>query len=183
MPEPSAIQQIVAPAVMIPACGLLLLSTNARLNTALGRIRAFHHEQLEIWRIDAAPGSRAARIRSLRLEGLDTQGERLLRRIALMRITMLVLFGAITCNIVASLSLAGELIAEETMTIRVIGVGIFVFGLILMLLAMVTSAIEVYMAMGSVRYEHERVSRLVCEDPADTPQPLPGPHPGHEGML
>lgn len=183
MPEATVIQQIVAPAVMIPACGLLLLSTTARLNSTLGRLRAFHHEQLEIWRTDAPPGSRTRRVRDLRLEGLEAQGERLLRRIWLMRTTMLLLFGAITCNILASLALAGEFIAEEPLSIRVVGVVVFVIGLLLMLAAMVSSAAEVSMAMGSVRYEHERVRRLVAEDPEACPDPLPQPAPSRGEVL
>jgi len=183
MPEPSAIQQIVAPAVMIPACGLLLLSTTARLNSALGRVRAFHHEQLEVWRTEARPGTRTQRVRDVRLQGLGAQGERILRRVWLMRCTMLLLFGAIACNILASLALAGELIAEEPMSIRVGAVAVFVAGLLLMLGAMITSAVEVYLAMGSVRYEHERIAMLVAQDPGDCPEPLPSPQPDGEGVL
>ena len=46
----SIIQQIIAPATMVPACGLLILSSTVRMNTALGRVRAFHTERLDVWK-------------------------------------------------------------------------------------------------------------------------------------
>lgn len=177
--SPGVIEQLVAPAVMIPACGLLLLSTTARLNTVLGRIRAFHHEQLEVWRLEVDAGSRSARVRDLRLEGLGAQTERLLKRVKLMRITMLLLFFAISCNLLASLGLAGELILEGQDGLRVGAITVFICGLLAMLIAMATSAREVWMAMGSVRYEHERVERLTREDPRACGEPQPAPAEAH----
>ena len=53
--DASTIQEILVPAALVPANGLLLLSSTARLNTVLARIRAFHHELLTTWIDDSDP--------------------------------------------------------------------------------------------------------------------------------
>jgi len=160
------IQQMIPPATMIPACGLLLLSSTARMNTLLARTRTFHSERLVAWREDAEPGSRAGRVRALRLEGLEHQTHRLIGRAALLRVTMLLLFAAIACNLLAMIAIAGRLLASpEHLWLETAGGGVFLLGVVCMLVAMVTSAVEVLRIIETVRYEHDRVDRLCREDP------------------
>lgn len=169
MAETSAmlIQQMIPPATMIPASALLLLSSTARMNTVLARTRTFHAERLAAWREDAQPGSRAGRVRALRLEGLEHQTTRLIRRATLLRITMLLLFAAIACNLLSMIAIAGLLLAGPGQAwLEMAGGGVFVLGVVCMLAAMATSALEVLRIIETVRYEHDRVDRLCRQDPA-----------------
>lgn len=163
--DPSVIQQLVAPAVMVPACGLLLLSTTARMNTVLARIRTFHRERLDAWRSDEAPGSAGARVRELRVEGLEHQTHRLLARARLLRITMLTLFGAIGCFLLTMLLLAARLLLPETLPLDTGSVTVFVVGVVFMVGAMCTSALEVFRILETVTYEHKRVEGICLTDP------------------
>lgn len=162
-----AIQQIVAPAVMIPACGLLLLSSTARMNTVLARTRAFHSERLSVWQLEAAPGSKTDAVRSLRLEGLEHQTHRLILRARLLRVTMLLLFAAISCNLLSVIGLGLRFVVEEPGWLYRGSVGVFIAGIMLMLGAMVTSIAEVKRIVETVAYEHDRVERL-CGMPGES---------------
>lgn len=164
--DASIIQQIIAPATMIPACGLLLLSSTARMNTVLARIRAFHAERLSVWKSETVPGTRDDAVRELRLEGLEMQTRRLLRRAGLLRVTMLLLFAAVACNLLSLTGLALAMVLHEgrEAALSVAGV-LFIIGVLVMLGAMVSSFLEVFRITETVRYEHGRVRALCHADP------------------
>ncbi|MEO0512882.1 MAG: DUF2721 domain-containing protein [Planctomycetota bacterium] len=169
MPEPGVIQQLIAPAAMIPACGLLLLSSTARTNTVLARIRAFHAERLAVWRDEHEPGTRAEAVRTLRLEGLELQTHRLLARAALLRVTMLQLFGGVVCNAATMLLLAIRAADVGLDGLYTAAVVVFVLGVLFLLGSMVTSVLEVWRILETVRYEHGRVESLCGVEPAAAP--------------
>lgn len=159
--DASIIQQIIAPATMIPACGLLLLSSTARMNTVLARIRTFHAERLSVWKSVSSPGTRDEAVRALRLEGLELQTRRLLGRAGLLRVTMLLLFVAVACNLLSVIGLALALVFEEGRSVvQSLAVALFVGGVVIMLVAMITSFREVFRITETVRYEHARVEAL-----------------------
>lgn len=168
--DASIIQQILAPAAMVPACGLLLLSSTARMNTVLGRIRTFHAERLDVWRSDAESGSRSDSVRALRLEGLEHQTHKLLHRAALLRITMLQLFGAVSCNLLSVIGLALLYLMDEPPMVYNAAVIVFILGVLLFLGAMVTSGLEVKRILETVRYEHRRVEGLCAHDGPPPPR-------------
>ncbi len=167
MSEAGIIEQILAPATMIPACGLLLLSSTARMNTVLARIRAFHHERLDVWRMQTSRGSRDEQVRELRLEGLEHQTHRLLERARLLRVTMLQLFCAVGCNVLAVIGLAAALLVENGSTLQTVSSAVFIAGVLLILGSMVSSFLEVLRILETVRYEHRRVERLCDTVPDD----------------
>ncbi|MEM9064620.1 MAG: DUF2721 domain-containing protein [Planctomycetota bacterium] len=182
MPEANVIQEIIAPAAMIPACGLLLLSSTSRMNTVLARIRAFHNEMLDVWCLDETAATRRGKVRTLRLEGLDEQTTRLIRRARLLRLTMLQLFGAIACNLVAVIGLAFRFVIEESDHVYTAAVVIFIVGVGGMLGSMATSFLEVRSILTTVLFEHDRVGGLVQSDPAELDGPV-GPRPSSgEGL-
>jgi hypothetical protein len=165
-------KQIVAPAVLIPACGLLLLSSTARLNTVLARIRAFHSERLDLWTTDPDAGTAAARVRVLRLEGLEHQSHRLLRRASLLRITMLQLFFAIASNLLSAMGLVAVYLFGTEPPFDAVPSLFFGLGLLFMTGAMVTSVLEVGRILETVKYEHTRVERLCATDPCERTGPI-----------
>ena len=178
--DPQVIQQIVAPAVMIPACGLLLLSSTARMNTVLARIRAFHRERLDVWREETSEGTRHHQVRTLRLEGLEHQTHRLLHRAALLRVTMILLFVAIACNLLSVIGLALRFVTDIPGLYEG-AVGVFVVGIVLMLGAMGTSVLEVGRILETIRYEHGRVERLCDDDAGRSGTPI-GAHDEPHGL-
>ena len=154
-------QQIVAPAVLIPACGLLMMSSTARLNTVLGRIRIFHAERLAVWQSEPKPSTPAASIRELRLEGLEFQSHKLLRRASILRTTMLLLLLAVACNLLSAIGLIAEHLAGGLpVPLDSISSLAFGSGVLFMLAAVVTSVFEIWRILETVRYEHERVEAL-----------------------
>ncbi|MEZ6318260.1 MAG: DUF2721 domain-containing protein [Phycisphaerales bacterium] len=169
------IQQIVAPSVMVSACGLLLLSSTARLNTVLARIRAFHRERLDVWAKEAAPGSRAAQIRSLHLEGLELQTRKLHSRARLLRATMLTLFAATACNLLSVIGLGVHLMLHDAGWVYTASLAVFILGIVLVLVSMATSAVEVGRILETVTYELGRVER-VCRGEDASPPPGPDVH-------
>lgn len=180
--DPGVIQQVVAPAVLVPACGLLLLSSSARMNTVLARVRAFHAEQLDIWRTEHVVGSRHDRVRTLRLDGLQRQTARLLQRAGLIRLTMLSLFGAIICNLLSIIALGvRHVTGDEQPWWYSVSVGLFMLGVLLMLVSTVTSLMEVSRSVETVRYETERVDALCRSDAPPMPPMAPPPAGVHDG--
>lgn len=175
---PTIIQEIVAPAVMIPACGLLLLSSSARMNTLLARIRAFHTERLNVWRDETPSGSRGDALRSLRLEGLESQTHKLLGRARILRTTMLQLFASITCNLLSVLGLALDRALEGPESLYYVSVGLFLTGILFFLGAMATSVWEVATMLDTVQYEHGRVEKICASDvPPGCSDMATPPHP------
>lgn len=158
----NVIQEILAPATMIPACGLLLLSTSARMNSLLGRIRAFHHERFGLWSSDPASGSRMEEVKTIRLDGLEFQTRRLLRRARLLRATMVMLFIAIAFNLFSVIGLALRFVlVDESGVLYTASVVVFISGIVGMIGAMVTSLLEASAILETVRYEHGRLESLV----------------------
>ena len=51
------LQPLLAPVVLISACGLMIMSLNARTMTSQARIRQLHHERLEIAELADESGS------------------------------------------------------------------------------------------------------------------------------
>lgn len=179
--ETAIIQQIIAPATMIPACGLLILSSSARMNMVLARIRAFHVERINIWKLDSEPGSREHTVRDIRLQGLEHQAHRLLRRARFIRLTMLLLFAAVACNLLAVIGLATRFVVDDAGgVIPLLAMGIFMAGILLMIVAMITSMIEVACVTEAATYEHKRVEALCSER---SPGEIDGaPSPRIEGI-
>ncbi len=175
--ETAIIQQIIAPATMIPACGLLILSSSARMNMVLTRIRAFHTERINIWKLEPEPNSREHTVRNIRLQGLDNQAHRLLRRARFIRLTMLLLFTAVACNLLAVIGLATRFVVDDAgSVIPNIAMGIFMVGIFLMVIAMITSFIEVAYVTEAVTYEHKRIEALCSECSPDEIEGSPSPN-------
>ena len=168
--DASIIQQILAPVVVISACALLCLSTSARLTAILSRIRGFHQERIEAFQIEPGKDERADRVRAMRLEGLEEQTHRLIRRAALIRNALLLLFFAIICMLISSLVLGLSTIVDGVQPAAIV---MFVVGVISMLIAMILSLAEIGAALKTVRYEHSRVASLDSSPPDVTPRTEP----------
>ncbi len=159
------IRELVAPAVLIPACGLLCLSTNARMMSVLGRVRALHHERAEMYADDPREDARRKEVRAIRLEGAAHQTEHMLRRLNLMRITMVLLFASILALLACS-GLVG--LSAWRPGFGAAALAAFAAGALGMAAAIAVSIFEVAIGLDAVRYEHERILCLgECLEGAD----------------
>jgi hypothetical protein len=93
------IQLILAPAVMINACGLLLLATSNKYSSVLNRIRLLNDEKRKLFK---KAGEKSFED-SLRLESLARQIGNLMRRAELVRNAVMCYTGAIALFIITSL--------------------------------------------------------------------------------
>lgn len=93
------IQLILAPAVMINACGLLLLATSNKYSSVLNRIRLLNDEKRKMFRKAGDKNFEETQ----RLESLARQIEHLMRRAMLVRNAVMCYTGAIALFIITSL--------------------------------------------------------------------------------
>jgi hypothetical protein len=93
------IQLILAPAVMINACGLLLLATSSKYSSVLNRIRLLNDEKRKLFKKAGEKNFEETQ----RLESLALQLAHLMQRAKLVRDAVMCYTGAIALFIVTSL--------------------------------------------------------------------------------
>jgi len=93
------IQLILAPAVMINACGLLLLATSSKYSSVLNRIRLLNDEKRKLFKKAGEKNFEETQ----RLESLARQLGHLMQRAKLVRDAVMCYTGAIAFFIVTSL--------------------------------------------------------------------------------
>ena len=93
------IQLILAPAVMINACGLLLLATSNKYSNVLNRIRLLNEEKRKLFRKAGEKNFEETQ----RLESLSRQIGHLIHRAGLVRNSVMCYTGAIALFIITSL--------------------------------------------------------------------------------
>jgi Protein of unknown function (DUF2721) len=133
-------QAFLAPAILVSATALLILSINVRLMGIVSRLRQFAHA-----RHDAAKGGRTqeAEAYSVQIESIGRRAE-MIRRCFLM--ALIALAGTIT----ACLLLGFGLYIKQAALVAVI---VFVLALICLLAATIYYAREVRVALSSVHDE------------------------------
>ena len=146
------IQLMLAPGLMISACGLLLLGMNNKYSLVVNRIRLLNEER------------RKMRYESTRIENfeqrhksIDTQISLLIARVSLVRNAVFSYSIAVACFIIASLLIGYIHIIEQTGYNWLI-ITIFLAGMIFVLAGIVFAAIEVWKGFSIVRIEIEDVS-------------------------
>jgi hypothetical protein len=93
------IQLILAPAVMINACGLLLLATSNKYSSVLNRIRLLNDEKRKLFKKAGEKNFEETQ----RLESLARQIDQLMQRAKLVRDAVMCYTGAIALFILTSL--------------------------------------------------------------------------------
>lgn len=166
--SPDAIESLVAPAVIIPACGLLVLSISARLNTVIGRIRTMHSERIDAFLRRDSTDARWCAVRDMRIEGIDMQTGRMLRRCRLMQRAIQFLYAAVILLVVTSIMLALSSLAP---TLETAAAYTFATGLIGVMGSMFIGIWEIGLALETVTHEHDRVCSLVDPEPPEQKQP------------
>jgi len=150
MPEPAeAIRLLVAPVVMISACGLLCLALYNRLAVIVARARAFNKERVECAEEQREEGGDAPHL-ARRIATLDGQFEGLLRRAKLVRAALAALLCTVASMLVCSLALGLMIVAPFA---GEVALAVFVVGVSTALVAIVYAMLELRLALDPVAVE------------------------------
>src|SRR5579871_384308 len=149
------LQLILAPVVMLSACGILVSGLLGHYQAINDRLRTLTRERLELLFGGATPD----RIAHERLEEIDVQLPALLRRHLQVRNAVLLFYTAIAIFTGCMLAIAMAILTGAA----ILAVGVlllFLGGVVLLLLAALSSALEIRMSHEAVRYEVDRVAGL-----------------------
>ena len=149
------IQGMLAPGVMISACGLLLLGMNNKYSLVVNRIRLLNEEkrklfhQLEIDSLD-----------SNRLNNIELQISHLIGRISLVRNAVFSYSLAVALFIVSSV-LIGVTLNERTSGFDWLIVAFFFTGMFAVFVGIIFAAIEVWKGYRIVKIEISEVYKPI----------------------
>jgi hypothetical protein len=153
------IQLLVAPVVMVSACGLLCLALYNRLAAVVGRLRAMAKEEVDtLARLSLAgaePGKKTPerRLRA-RVTTLEEQVDHVMSRARLIRAALTCLLSAVLCMLVCSLALGLSVVARAFATVAL---GAFFAGVLVMIAGVILALGELRIALVPAALEHEAV--------------------------
>jgi hypothetical protein len=156
MPEISSIIQIIqlmlAPGLMISACGLLLLGMNNKYSLVVNRIRLLNEERRRVLRkIDDPEFSYQENVR---IESISKQLEELTLRVKLVRNAVLYYTIAVALFVITSLLIGfGYLFNISRLNSFI--TTLFLLGMISVLCGVIYAAYETYKGYEIVKYEVE----------------------------
>lgn len=148
-----AIQTILAPAVMISACGLLLLGMQNRYGRINDRMRALARE-----RLDLLP-KRGDPVADVRLAAIERQMPDLVLRVRIQHDAVYYLFAAVIAFVADAFIIAASLFVAAGL-LNMAALGVFLAGMGLVLWAMVLAAREIAISTRAVTLEVEEIMRL-----------------------
>ena len=145
-----AIQLILAPAVMISACGLLMLGINSKFSTVLSRIRSLNEEKRKL-RVRA--GDKGLTFEeSQRIESIARQLARLLKRAMHVRNSLMCYIAAVALFVVTSLLIGADFFFGR-MYLDTPVIVLFLAGMISVFLGIVFAAMDTKMAYDIVQFD------------------------------
>ena len=151
------IAQLVAPVVMISACGLIFMALNARLLSILNRLRSFHRERMDIYLKLAETSGLGLNAYKSRFEALEKQTDLLLIRAALTRNALIAIATAVLCNLLCSLSLG---LTVPFPGIAPVAITFFILGVLSLIVAVSLAIYELKNCLQLARFEHEATDSL-----------------------
>jgi len=156
MPEISSIVQIIqlmlAPGIMISACGLLLLGMNNKYSLVVSRIRQLNEERRRaLHKLDDKEFSFQENVR---FESITKQLERLTYRVGLVRNAVLSYTIAVALFVLTSLLIGFGYLLDITRLNTFITL-LFLLGMVSVLVGVLFAAYETYKGYEIVKYEVE----------------------------
>jgi hypothetical protein len=146
-----AIQGILAPAIMVSACGLLLLGLLNRYATIMSRIRNLNDERRRLTR-SLAPSGESSPDEAARLASVTRQLTDLVDRVRLLRNAVLCQIAAVGCFVLTSLLLGLRVAGPEV--IRVFHpLPVFLLGMATVFVGLVFEGVDVARAYRTIRVE------------------------------
>jgi uncharacterized protein YqhQ len=149
------IQGMLAPGLMISACGLLLLGMNNKYSLVVNRIRLLNEEKRKIFhqvKVDDNDSSR--------LSNIELQISHLIGRISLVRNAVFSYSLAVALFIVSSV-LIGLTIKKNTPTFDWLIVAFFYAGMFAVFIGIIFAAIEVWKGYRIVKIEISEVYKPI----------------------
>jgi hypothetical protein len=156
------IQLILAPVVMISACGLVLTGLLARYAAVNDRLRALARERLELWPGMAASDDAlepAAGLAAERRALIDGQTPGLLRHHRLLHDAVLAVYTAVLVFVACMFVIALAALTERDWLASAALV-LFLGGTAILLAGVLLTAVEVRTSHEAVQFEVRRVMRL-----------------------
>jgi hypothetical protein len=156
MPDISSIVQIIqlmlAPGLMISACGLLLLGMNNKYSLVVNRIRLLNEERRRS--LKKLDDKELTLQENVRFESINKQLERLTFRVKLVRNAVLAYTIAVALFVLTSLLIGFGYLFDITRLNSFITI-LFLFGMISVLFGVIFAAYETYRGYEIVKYEVE----------------------------
>ncbi|MCX8011391.1 MAG: DUF2721 domain-containing protein [Ignavibacteria bacterium] len=134
------IQLMLAPSVMISACGLLLLGINNKYSNIVNRIRLLNEERRRFF-IKIRDGKELDYVENIRLESITKQSKKLLNRLRLVRNCVLSYAVGIFLFILTSLLIGLEIFLELDFT-KILQVISFVGGMMSVAIGVLLALLE-----------------------------------------
>ncbi len=155
LPIVQLIQGMLAPGLMISACGLLLLGMNNKYSLVVNRIRLLTEEKRKIFHQDNIDESD-----SNRLSNIELQISHLIGRISLVRNAVFSYSLGVALFIVSSV-LIGITINTNTSAFNWLIVAFFYAGMFAVFVGIIYAAIEVWKGYRIVKIEISEVHKAV----------------------
>lgn len=149
------IQGMLAPGLMISACGLLLLGMNNKYSLVVNRIRLLNEEKRKIFHMQTID-----EIESSRLSNIELQISHLIERISLVRNAVFSYSMAVALFIVSSV-LIGITISKNAPALDWLIVSFFYAGMFAVFVGIIFAAIEVWKGYRIVKIEISEIYKPV----------------------
>ncbi len=145
-----AIQLMLAPAVMISACGLLMLGISNKFSSVVNRVRLLNEEKRKLFARASDPNFGAQETQ--RLESIARQLDRLLRRAWLVRNSLLCYTIGVALFVLTSLFIGLDYFVLVRQ-MRAIIIGSFMAGLVIFFLGVLFAAFDTLMGYDIVKFD------------------------------
>jgi hypothetical protein len=155
VPIVQLIQGMLAPGLMISACGLLLLGMNNKYSLVVNRIRLLNEEKRKLFHMESMDEGESSR-----LSNIELQISHLIERIYLVRNAVFSYSVAVALFIVSSV-LIGVTISTTTPAFDWLIVSFFYAGMFAVFVGIIFAAIEVWKGYRIVRIEISEVYKPV----------------------
>ncbi|MBI5464640.1 MAG: DUF2721 domain-containing protein [Ignavibacteriales bacterium] len=148
-----AIQLILAPAVMISACGLLTLGISSKFSTVLNRIRLLNEEKRKLF-VKAGDAKKFTLEENQRLASITRQLQRLIERARYVRNSLVSYFIAIALFISTSLLIGLQFFFRD-IQVRWLIIDIFLLGMVMVFCGVVFAVRDTFKGFDIVKFEVE----------------------------
>jgi len=146
------IQAMLAPGLMISACGLLILGMNNKYSIVVNRIRLLNDENRKIHHLENKKADEVKRESNIRL-----QIDKLNERVRMVRNAVFAYSSAVACFIIASLFIGINLYTKSNI-VEVLSLIFFLTGMLTVFVGIVYAANETIKGYKIVRIEIEELA-------------------------
>ncbi len=144
------IQLLIAPAVMINACGLLLLGINNKYSMVVSRVRILNEEKRKI--AVKAGDNNFSYEDNIRLESISKQLQSLVLRTRLVRNAVLSYTSAVALFVLTSI-ITGFDFFVDTVDLKIPTIAVFIIGMLMVLLGIIYAFFETKRGYDIIKYE------------------------------